>query len=50
MKILGFLIALLFLAGCSPFNRGYFQMNQDDGGRNTNWARTSQEVGVLLRK
>ena len=50
MKILGVLLALLLIAGCSPFNRGYFRLNQDDGGRNTDWARTSQEVGVLLRK
>ena len=49
MKIFGFLIALLFLAGCSP-NRGYFRLNQDDGGARTNWAAISQEVGAQVRR
>ena len=50
-KILA-LAALLgvILAGCVPFDRGYFKLSRQDGGGNTDWAATSREVGKLLNK
>ena len=38
------------VVGCQSFSRGYFRVNQREGGGNTNWAATSHEVGKLLNK